>query len=107
MVISKKEVSLLAEPPSLRCKGPWPLSSALPELLPVKKLLGPLLASRAWAPVWGPEPVAGVPLLACAPTHLLVEALPAVLCHQAEERKESPGEGVKAGVAVVRVLACL
>lgn len=42
-----------------------------------------------------------------APTYLLVEALPVVLRHQSEECKKGPGKGVEAGVAVVRVLACL
>lgn len=55
----------------------------------------------------GPEPIPGGSLLVCALTHLLIEALPAVLCHQAKECEEGPGEGVKAGVAVVRVLSCL
>lgn len=42
---STKKVSLFAEPPSLRYKVP--LSSVFPQPLPVKKLLGPLLASTA------------------------------------------------------------
>lgn len=33
----------------------------------------------------------------------MVQSLPAVLCHQAEQGQEGPAEGVEAGVAIVGV----
>lgn len=36
-------------------------------------------------------------------SYLVVEVLPVVLSHEAEQRQEGPAEGVEAGVAVVRV----
>lgn len=62
---------------------------------------GPL-QSHGWK-LWAPQALAP----AGAFTHLLVEALPAVLRHEAEQSKEGPGEGIEASVAVVRVLTCL
>lgn len=40
-------------------------------------------------------------------TYQLEEVLPEVLRHEAEQRQESPAEGVVAGVAVVGVPPCL
>lgn len=35
--------------------------------------------------------------------HLVEQFLPAVLCHEPEERQKSPSKGIKTGVAVVWV----
>lgn len=37
----------------------------------------------------------------------MVEVLPVVLRHEAEQRQEGPAEAVEAGVAVVWIPACL
>lgn len=41
-----------------------------------------------------------------ADRHLLVEAFPGILCHEAEQGEESPSEGIKAGVVKIRVVRC-
>lgn len=38
--------------------------------------------------------------------YLLVQALPGVLCHEAEQCKECPREGIKAGVVKIRIFRC-
>lgn len=75
----------------------------------------PLQSSHQWGGCWGrfwlvtrvAWTLRPQLLSLCGHTHLLIEALPAVLRHQAEECKKGPGKGIEAGVAVVRVLACL
>lgn len=99
LVTNKRKVSLLA--------GPLPLRALCAHsALASGEAAG---APRGWSPVqpgpwrWALSPSQWLR----TPTYLLVEALPAVLRHQSEEGEEGPGEGVEAGVAVVRVLACL
>lgn len=39
-------------------------------------------------------------------TYLLVQALPGVLRHEAEQGEERPRKGIKAGVVKIRVVKC-
>lgn len=43
----------------------------------------------------------------CVDTDLTVQVFPEVLCHEPEEGEKCPAEGVKAGVAIVRITSYL
>lgn len=66
-----------------------------------------LRADRPSAVMWWCCPAVKAGSLAPPPAlpagYLVVEVLPVVLRHQAEQGQEGPAEGVEAGVAVVRV----
>lgn len=42
----------------------------------------------------------------CTHAYLLVEIFPVVLSHQSEEREESPTKVIKAGEAIIWIVAC-